>query len=396
MTPHTDTDTRHVGRSGARVAGARVPETTTAAAPASSWDQRRAAVSWSHVLPLAVLLAFVNGFWIVVMRGAVGAIERTSAPFSTWWHESSLLLPVYVVAVLAAFMLAQRWFGPRPRGLRALSASIATVAVAASAAGTLLLIMSSWFDYRLQRGDLVHMSAAHPGCNSSCLSARIQATVGLELKAVWVGLLLMLVTDLVLAGLLLAFRGGVLVLARPPRPAPRRRVEDARLVLAAALVGAALVNVAVVPQHLDRSTPIAMLLLALALAQGAAALAVVAARTRVSGLLIAAVVSAAPLLLWAVAKTTGVPFVHETAKLHTTSVAGFVAGLLELVALAVAMTLLLRRRTAVAWDRHARAIAVTAVLAGTLVGIGGSTLPAVGTFSSLDDPARLHIVAPLG
>src|SRR3954466_15297651 len=51
MTPHTDTDTRHVGRSGARVAGARVPETTTAAAPASSWDQRRAPASRSAARP---------------------------------------------------------------------------------------------------------------------------------------------------------------------------------------------------------------------------------------------------------------------------------------------------------------------------------------------------------
>lgn len=389
MTPKTDTDTRHAARSGAGAAGARQPEVATA----GTFDTRRAAVSWSHVLPLAVILAFANGFWIVVMRGAVGAIERTSAPFSTWWHESTLLLPVYVVAVLAAFMLAQRWFGPRPRGPKALGASVATVALVASAAGTLLLSLSSWFDYRLQRGDLEHMSIAHPGCDSSCLTARIQATVGLELKAVWIGLLLMLVTDLVLAGLLLAFRGGVLVLARSPRPVPRGRVDDVSLVLGAVLLGAAVVNAAVVPQHLDRSTSVAVLLLVLALAQaGAAAAVLVPARTRLSGLVAAAVVSACPLLLWAVARTTGVPFVHETVTLRTLSASGVIAGILELVGLAVAVALLARRRPVSAWNRHALAVAVTAVLAVTVVGIGGSSLPGVGAFASLDDPPRLHIL----
>src|SRR5262245_39353253 len=229
MTPKTDTDTRYAARSGAGVPPARAPEDPTP----TGRDHRRAGVSWSHVLPLGIMLAFANGFWIVVLRGAVGAIERTSAPFSTWLHESTLLIPVYVAAVLVAFLLAQRWFGPRPRSLRAVGGTIATVAGAASLAGTLLLAFSSWYDYRLQATDLEHMSAAHPGCDSSCLTQRIHATVALEIKALWIGLLLMLLTDLVLIALLLAFRGGVLVLAREPRAAKTPRVSDARLVLAA-------------------------------------------------------------------------------------------------------------------------------------------------------------------
>src|SRR5262245_45688344 len=116
-------------------------------------DRRQARVAWSHVLPLAVVLAFANGFWIISMRGAIGAIERTSAPFETWWRESALLTPVYVVAVLAAFWVAQRWFGPRPRGVRAVLGSGGVVAVATALTGTVLMAMSSWFDYRLQRAD---------------------------------------------------------------------------------------------------------------------------------------------------------------------------------------------------------------------------------------------------
>src|SRR4051794_41710266 len=115
MTPKTDTETRYAALSGAGEAPTREPEVTAA----TGRDSTRAAVAWSHVLPLAVVLAFVKGFWLVVFRAAVGAIERTSAPFSTCLHESTLLLPVYLVAVLGAVVFAQRWFGPPPPALRA-------------------------------------------------------------------------------------------------------------------------------------------------------------------------------------------------------------------------------------------------------------------------------------
>jgi hypothetical protein len=395
MTPKTETDTRYAGRSGAGVAPAHAPQAPTATGLA----RRGPAIAWSHVLPLGILLAFANGFWIVVLRGAVGAIERTSAPFSTWLHESSLLAPVYVAAVLVAFLVAQRWFGPRPRTLRAMGGTIATVSALATAAGVALLMISSWFDYRLQATDLHHMSAAHPGCDSSCLTARVHATVSLELKALWIGLILMFLTDLVLISLVVAFRGGALVLSRTPQATGAPRVADARLVLGAGLLGTALVNAAVVPQHVHVSAGTTLLLGVLALAQAGAAAAVVLApkgRRRLA-LLAGAVVCAVPLLAWSLAATTGVPLVHESAKLGTLSSAGTMAGLLEVVCLAMAVTLLLRRRPAVAWNRHATAIAVSAVLGATLVGIGGSTLPTVSAFASLDDPPRLHaILLPQG
>src|SRR4051794_36594016 len=200
MTPKTDTETRYVARSGAGVGSAREQATPTA----SGRDTRRAGVAWSHVLPLAVVLAFANSFWIIVLRGAVGAIERTSAPFSTWLHESTLLVPVYVVAVLVAFRLAHRWFGSQPRGLRAAGGTIGLVGAATSAAGTLLLIASSWFDFRLQAGDLHHTGQMHMSCDPTCVSERVRATLNMEIKGVWVGLLLMLVTSLVMAALVVA------------------------------------------------------------------------------------------------------------------------------------------------------------------------------------------------
>ena len=79
-------------------------------------------------------------------------------------------MPVYVVAVLAAFRLAQRWFGQQPRGIRAISATGALVALATTAAGTLLMMGSMWFDFRFQVGDLRSTGQMHMGCDSTCVS----------------------------------------------------------------------------------------------------------------------------------------------------------------------------------------------------------------------------------
>jgi hypothetical protein len=41
-------------------------------------------VPWGTVLPLAVVLAYADGFWMLTLRGAIGAIERTQEPFAGW------------------------------------------------------------------------------------------------------------------------------------------------------------------------------------------------------------------------------------------------------------------------------------------------------------------------
>jgi len=354
-------------------------------------------VSWWHVLPLAVVLAFANGFWMIALRGAVGAIERTSAPFSAWLHESTVLVPVYVVAVLAAFMLAQRWFGPRPRGLRAAGLTIATLAVVASAAGTLLMAASVWFDFVLQRADLQHMSATH-GCDPACVSARVQATVGLELKALWIGLLLMLVTDLLLIALVIAFRGGEIVLAKPARPRGADRREDAHVVLAAGLVGAAVIHVAVMPEHLRAWLPGGALLTVLALAEVATAGAVLSRRRawQVPALIGAVVVSAVPLLIWIMARVTGPPFGPRAWKPEAVGVADVLSCALGIATLAIAVTLLRRRAPGTPWSRHALALALTSVVAATVLGVAGADLPVVGAFAHLAPDHSTHLFGPQG
>jgi hypothetical protein len=354
-------------------------------------DRRRAKVSWSHALPLAVVLAFANGFWIISMRGAVGAIERTSDPFTAWWRESALLVPVYVVAVLVAFVLAARWFGPRPRGARALLGSGAMVALAATLAGSLLMALSSWFDFRLQRADLHHMQVTHPGCDAACTSARVQATADLLVKSIWIGLLLMLLTDLVLIALVVAFRGGVLVLARGRADMPLSGTDGTRLVLAAGLVGAAAIHAAVIPEHLDEWWAAGLFFVALSLAEvgSATALLVHGRAWRTTGLRAAVLVSAGPLVVWTVSRTVGLPFGPEAGEPEAVGVADVLSCLLELTTLVLALALLRRRRLRDAvpreWNRHAWAIALTAVLAATMIGIGGASVPVVGAFSNLGD-----------
>lgn len=396
MTPRTDTDLGYDVRTGSGPAPAR--ERVSFAV--QGWDRRRARVSWSHALPFAVVLAFANGFWLIALRGAIGAIERSSAPFSTWLRESSLLVPVYVGAVLAAFMLAQRWFGARPGGFRPVMATIATVAAAGAAAGTVLLVVSSWFDFRLQRTDLHHMGAVHPGCDTTCAAARVQATLNLEVKGVWLGLLLMLLTDLLLVGLLVAFRGGVIVLAKEPRAGSTRRRDDARVILAAALVGAAAVHAAVVPEHLAHWAPAGIFFLVLAMAEVATAGAVLARAPawRVRGPVAAVVVSAVPLLLWTVSRTTGLPFGTGTWKPGAAGVADVLACALEVTTLAIAAMLLRRRsrRPSSELSTHGLALALTAVVAVTVVGIGGATLPVVGAFSHLGEEHPGHSLPSLG
>jgi hypothetical protein len=73
------------------------------------------------------------------------------------------------------------------------------------------------------------------------------------------------------------------------------------------------------------------------------------------------------------------------------------SGALSLTTLAIAVVLLRRGRSATPWSPYTRAIALTAVLAATMVGIGGADVPVVGAFSNLDTHhTAIHLVVPQG
>ena len=348
-------------------------------------------VPWSQALPLAVVTAFGSGFWIIAMRGAVGAIERTSAPFESWLRESALLVPAYLAAVLVVFAVAARRYGPESLGFRRTVVVIALVAAAATVAGTLLMAGSSVLDYRFQVQALDHMSAAHPGCDAACLAARKDATRDLLVESVGLGAVLMAATNLVLVSLLVAFRGGRLVLTGPREPR-ELRTPPLRLVLAASLVGAAAIHAAVLPAHLEEWWAAGAFFLVLTVAELAAGVAAVTARRRLltPSLLTALVVSIVPLVVWWVSRTSGLPFGPEAGEPEPIGVADVMACLLEQVALAAALGLLLARREQPRrWTPYRLAIGLVAVVAVTAIGVGASGIPG---FDSLTGGGHSHDV----
>lgn len=371
--------------------------TTFAHSRLGHWAQERAgattgrsSVPWSAVVSLAVVMAFADGFWITSLRGAVGAIERAQSPFASWLRESALVVPVFVLAVLGAFTLAQRWFGPAPRKAKPLLATGALVAGAGTLAAIALLVGSSLYDYHLQSQLLVMMDSMRGMCSGSC-DALQRASFWLQVRSVGYGSLLLVVTNIVVVGWMIAVRGGRLNLATAPSRQVRvqseegtsvahgarsSRLDDVRVFLAAGLLGSAVIHAAVVPEHLAEWGAAGVFFVLLTGAELAVAIQV-GARMQRMVLLAAAAVSAGPLMLWAYSRTFGMPFGPEAGVPESIGLADVAAGVLELGTLIAAVLLLrgsgsLRRRTPV--SSHANWLVLVAVIAVMVLGLGGTGL----------------------
>ena len=108
----------------------------------------RPAVPWLTVVSLSVVMAYADGFWMMSLRGAVGAIERTEEPFASWLRGPAVL-PVFVFAVLGAMTLALHLFGPELRKSSTVLTALLIVA-AGTAVGISVITVSSAYDYQLQ------------------------------------------------------------------------------------------------------------------------------------------------------------------------------------------------------------------------------------------------------
>jgi hypothetical protein len=177
---------------------------------------RLSAVPWLTVVPLAVVLAFADGFWVISLRGAVGSIERTQQPFTTWLAQSTLALPVFVLAVLGALTLGARWFGPVLDKSKTVVATALLVAAAGTLVGGAALAASSAYDYQLQSSHVNTMMAsmASMGQTGAAAPAPQNAGLGLQVRAVGYGSGILLATNLVLVGWMVAMRGGRLTVSK--------------------------------------------------------------------------------------------------------------------------------------------------------------------------------------
>ena len=160
--------------------------TGTDPAPGRAHDERRALpggrMPWGTVAVLAVLMAYADGFVLTSVQGAVGAIERTTSPFATWLRTSTLLLPVFFLAVLGAFVLARRRLGPALHRPRKVIAAALLVIAAGSLVGTAEVAVSAAYDYHLQSAALQagatlhgHVHGASASGHSACAFCTDQA-----------------------------------------------------------------------------------------------------------------------------------------------------------------------------------------------------------------------------
>ena len=334
----------------------------------------RAAVPWSTAIILGVVLAYTDGFWITSLREAVGSIERTSAPFSAWLRESTTLAPLYVLAVLAALTLARRRFGTALRG-RTLVLGGLLVASFGTIAGILELAISSWFDYGLQMEHLDHMGTMGGLCFQACVDSQRDATLVLQLKSVGIGSVILFASGVVFVGWTLAFMGGRLRVERTVQTTRRggSRSRDLQLLIAATLVGSALIHLAVVPEHLREWQAAGLFFVALAVAQLAAADLAMAPPRRIVLFGIAGL-STATLLLWAYSRLVGLPFGPEAGHPEAIGLADAASGALELATIVAAVMLLgghewaQRPRMSV----HRSGLAVMTVVTVTVAGVGAA------------------------
>ena len=355
------------------IRGAGVAErVTTAPAPAG--------VPWRTVLPLAFVLALADTFWVVSLREAVGAIERTQTPFLSWVRESALSLPLFVLAVLGGLTLALRWFGPTGHRPRQVALTGLLVAAAASLAGVAVLAASTFYDYRLEIDQGHLMGTMRQSCTGACVALQETSTYWLQMRSLGWGVLILLVTNLVLVAWAIAALGGRLPVSTP-RPAGSRtadRNDDPRTLLVAGLVGSAVIHAAVVPEHLTEWSAAGSFFVLLTVAELAVVgYLMVAPQVQVPALLAAAAVSAGPLLLWAWSRSSGLPFGPDPGVPEAIGLADIAACLLEVVTLVLAVVLLRRlmgARRGGGYSRHVASIALTAVVAVTVVGLAGTAL----------------------
>ena len=351
-------------------------------------DGRRC-VPWKTVVSLAAALAYADGYWLISLRGAIGAIERTDHPFASWLRESTMALPVFVFAMLAALTLALHWFGPKVGETSTVVATALVIVVGGTLVGVAALVASAAYDYQLQSAQLhviQGMASMRGHCDTDCLAREDRDSLALQVRGVLLVSRWILLTNLLLVAWVVAIMGGRLKLSTAPRgqcvltesePGPRRRVQQVRLLLVGALVGSAAIHAAVIPEHLAEWTAAGMFFILLTAGELAVAGLLLARVGQRTALLAATAISAGPLLLWLYSRTAGLPFGPEAGTPESVGVPDILACSLEVGSLIAALALLRSTR----WlagrspaSSHVHGLTVVALVCMTVIGVGGSGL----------------------
>jgi hypothetical protein len=370
----------------------------TAVAVESPTEVRvRRAVPWMTVLPLAVAMAYADGYWMTTLRGAVGSIARTQGPFASWLRESTLSIPLFVLAVLGAVTLSLRLFGPGRGTWRTVVGSMLLVIGAGTLVGLAEVAASSGYDYVLQSRQLLRMDSIHPMCvTANCLAVQQERSLWLQGHSVAYASIFLLITNLIVVGWIVALRGGRLDLAKlrtEPTPANDQCGSDARverlvLLLVIALTGTAILHAAMMPAYVTL-WPAGGVMFGLLTAVELALAACLLLLPRRGLLGLVAVVSAAPLSLWLLSSTVGLTLGSGNSLPANVGLAQVAVGLLQLGMLALALVLLNDgswvHRPARA-SEHVRWMTVMLVVALTAIGLAGSGLPGFSDFSPGDQP----------
>lgn len=326
--------------------------TVAVAAPAS--QRARLKVPWPTVALLATALAYADGYWMITVRGAVGAVQRSQGPFAAWWRESTLTLPLFALAVLVAMTVSTRLFGPQLRTRRSVAGALALVAATSTLAGIAEIAASSAYDYHLQSSELRFMDSMHNVCVGTCLAHQQHATLAVHIQAVLFAARALLLTNIVLVAWVFALLGGRLRISaraagRGPqdeaRDPSRVRLEGVRLVVVAGLVAGAVIHAAVTGEHLSEWPAAAVFFVLLTTAELALAGGLLLTRKqgRWNTTLLRATValSAGPLVVWLYSRTLGLPIGPAANTAEPVGIPDIVAGILELVTLAGAAALIL-------------------------------------------------------
>src|SRR6478735_12651974 len=136
-------------------------DTLEAAKAPVGGERRRSHLRWVAIVALAIIIDLVDNFWATSLRGAVGAIEQVQEPFDAWVRTSTLMLPLYVVAVAGAALIGRRLVRHvRFNVVRSVIVGLLIVA-ATMLVGIGALTVNPFRDYRAQSAELAVMHANH-------------------------------------------------------------------------------------------------------------------------------------------------------------------------------------------------------------------------------------------